>query len=197
MLDIAKTISELGTNVSRIIALGNHSECKELIALMDFDKTTDDVMIEAITLDNEGGQRIFSFAEHDDDQAAVTYATSTEGAYLYEPYPATMKAGAFKLLASKFGLNKLSGNTHLYSSDKAVEDFPGDRFKIERVIPYASKNIKRFKKEYPKISVAVRNFGISADNLRSKLGVSDGGDLRVIGVTNSSDDRLLLVLRRD
>jgi predicted RNA methylase len=197
MLDIAKTISELGTNVSRIIALGNHSECKELIAVMDFSNVSEEPTIEAVTLDNEGAQCVFSFAEHDDERLTINYATPTEGAYLYEPYPATMKAGAFKLLADRFKLTKLSGNTHLYFGDKAIEDFPGDRFKIERVIPYASKNIKRFKKEYPKISVAVRNFGISADNLRSKLGVSDGGDLRVIGVTNSSDDRLLLVLRRN
>jgi hypothetical protein len=197
MLDIVRTIAELGHDVARVIALGTHSECKELIAIMDFENPTKEVMIESVTLDNEGNMSLFSFKEDDEAQADVDYSFPNDGSYLYEPYPAMMKVGAFKLLAKHFKLSKLSGNTHLYWGNEVIDDFLGDRFKIEKIIPYASKNIKRFKKEYPKISVAVRNFGISADNLRSKLGVSEGGDKRLIGVTDKSDNKFLIVLKRD
>jgi hypothetical protein len=197
MLDIVRTIAELGHDVARVIALGTHSECKELIAVMDFENPTKEVMIESVTLDNEGNMSLFSFKEEDEAQADVDYSFPNDDSYLYEPYPAMMKVGAFKLLAKHFKLSKLSGNTHLYWGNEVIDNFPGDRFKIEKIIPYASKNIKRFKKEYPKISVAVRNFGISADNLRSKLGVSEGGDKRLIGVTDKSDNKFLIVLKRD
>jgi hypothetical protein len=64
------------------------------------------------------------------------------------------------------------------------------------VIDWQSKNIKRVKSEYAKIDVAVRNFGMTADALRAKLGVKQGGDRRLLGVTDRNEKRLLLVLRK-
>ncbi len=108
-----------------------------------------------------------------------------------------MKCAPYKLLSSQFGVKKLHPNTHLYTSSSPVDMFPGERWKIERVIPFASSELKRFSRKYPQINVAVRNFGWSADKLKAKLKVKDGGDKRLIGATITGDIKIMLVLCKD
>ena len=47
--------------------------------------------------------------------------------------------------------------------------------------------------QYPQINVATRNFMMSADDLRLKLKVKDGGDKRVFGCTILEGSRHLIV----
>lgn len=105
-----------------------------------------------------------------------------------------MKTGVFKLLASQYGLSVFHPNTRLYYSETAVEGFPGKRYRVIEALPYASKVIKRLKSRYPKAEVAVRNFGISADSLRSKLAIRDGGTVRIYGYTDHRGEPMLAIV---
>jgi hypothetical protein len=100
------------------------------------------------------------------------------------------------LLASRYGLNKLHNNTHVFFSAERIDAVPAEVWRVERIIAWQSKNIKRVKSEYPRIDVAVRNFGMTADALRAKLGVKQGGDCRLLGVTDCMGNKLMLVMRR-
>jgi hypothetical protein len=82
----------------------------------------------------------------------------------------------------------------LYTSQDIIIDFPGEIFKIEDIIPFSSKEIKKFSSQYSKINVATRNFIMSPDDLRRKLKIKDGGDKRVFGCTVSDDSRQLIVV---
>jgi hypothetical protein len=195
MLDISHTISELGDNVTRVIAIGTPSECKELVIVMDFRQTSVPT-IEAVTVLSDGTIRDMTFTNAEEHNASAAFANPSVGDYVYEPYPSVIKAGAFKLLSQRFGTSKPHANTHLYHSGQLATDFPGDAYTIEDVLPYSSKIIKGIKKQYPRISVAVRNFGISAAALKTQLKVSDGGDLRLIGVTGYDNERYMLILKR-
>ena len=53
--------------------------------------------------------------------------------YLYSPNASIMKAGCFAELATRFSLNQLAQNSHLFVSDKLVEDFPGRIFHVDAV----------------------------------------------------------------
>ncbi len=117
-----------------------------------------------------------------------------KGHFLYVPSPAVMKAAPVRLLSQRYSVDKLANNTHLYTSDTRRE-FPGETLEIIEVIQWQSKNIKRLKTRYPRISVTTRNFGMSADALRAKLGVKDGGNERLFAVTTADDKRLLLICR--
>lgn len=117
------------------------------------------------------------------------------GEYIYEPYPALMKSGAFKTIAAAYGVGIFHANTRLFHSAKIIENFPGNRYEIIEVMPYSSGVIKRFKKRYPAAGVAVRNFGMSAEALRAKLGIADGGSLRLYGITDSAGERLLILTK--
>ncbi|MDE5567329.1 MAG: class I SAM-dependent methyltransferase [Muribaculaceae bacterium] len=194
MLDISHTIGILKGCI-RVITLGNTTECKELIAVKDFDeKDNEPAVIDAVTL-VDGKIISFSYTNEEEHIAATpTYSLCASGEYFYEPYPSVMKTGASKLLANRYGLDAFHPNSRLYHSQNLVEDFPGTVFKIEKVIDFSSKFLKRFKNEYPKINIATRNFGMGAEELKKKLGVKDGGEKRLMGLCDNNNARKLIVL---
>jgi len=185
MLDITNLLRDL-PGARRIIALGSTTECKELIAVVDFradSMPVDEVPIEAVTLTDGKPASAISFTRSLEAKAEVAFAAPEIGKYLLEPYPSVMKAAPYNMLSRSFGICKIHPNTQLYVSDSVVDDFPGEAFKIEAVIPYESKHIKRLKSTYPQIQVTTRNFDVTADALRKKLGVKDGGERRLFAVT--------------
>lgn len=197
MLDVAHTIASLPVRPQRLICLGSTSECKEIVAVIDFENETTETIISAVSIHNKGTASIYNFLRSEEAAQAMPApgAPVKAGDYIYEPYPSLMKAGVFKLLARDYDLNIFTANTRLFYSETPKE-FEGERYKVMAVYPYASRIIKRFKKEYGKINVAVRNFGMTADALRRKLGVDDGGSLRVYGLTDNSGERLLVVVAK-
>lgn len=204
MLDISRTIAELGTAVTDIYLIGTTTECKELFAILRFgEEKVGDVNIHAVTLFGQDAWSEFPFTREQEAEAMANIAEKMpmSGDILYVPYPATMKAAPTKLLSSDFGLNKFHANTHLYfgAPSNPVENFPGEKLEIVEVIPWQSKNIKRFKSRFPNVMVSTRNFGMSAEALRKKLGVKEGGaeQLRLfgIGLGNDHTDKILIVAR--
>lgn len=194
MLDITQTLREL-PNATDIYVIGTVQECKELVIVSDFKSDSKCINIHAVTLTNT--QEIdLSYNILSEENASVRYNSPQVEEYIYEPYPAVMKAAPFKYLSQKYEVDKLHINTHLYTSKKRVIDFPGDIFKIECIIPFSSKEIKHFAKQYPQINIAVRNFFMSADELRKKLKVKDGGDKKAIGCTTTDGSKIILIVSR-
>lgn len=195
MLDISRLVEELEACV-HIYVLGTPTECKELFALVDFDhapQAKDDVIIDAVTV-SDGAESVFRCSRSEEMVADAVYGVPRAGDYVCEPYPAVMKAGAVRLVAQRYGLHKLAANTHAYFGIACPDGFPGEKRRVEQVLPYASKVLKRFRKDYPRIEVAVRNFGMSAEALRAKLGVGQGGGKRLLAVTDIANEKWLIVL---
>lgn len=188
MLDVTSVMRDL-PGITRVIALGSRTECKELIAIVDLTSDEavdiDDVPITAVTMADEGVESSIAFTRRQEADASMRLAVPEVGKYLLEPYPSVMKAAPYNLLSERFGVGKIHPNTQLYVADGPVDGFPGDSFLIEAVIPYESKYIKRLKSAYPQIQVTTRNFDVTADALRKKLGVKDGGKKRLFAVTCS------------
>lgn len=196
MLDISHTIASLSPTPTAVKAVGTNTECKELLIIVDFRQEVTETSIEAVTISKDGSSETFTFTQSDEKnapQSAVMTALN-EGDYIYEASPALMKTGAFKVVANRYRLSIFHPNTRLFASSSEVTDFPGSRYRVLKVVDYASKNIKRFASEYPTINVAVRNFGIGADALRAKLRVRDGGNLRLYGITDANNQRILIVV---
>ena len=194
MLDITSIINSLTPPPTRVIACGTATECKELIAVVDFKLLNQTPKIEGVTLPLDAE---FSFTQEQERLCGLPemIRLPKEGAYVCEAYPTVMKTGAFRLLAERFDLKMFHANTRVFYSDELKAEFPGNTYIILKVLPYASRVIKRFAKEYPQINIAARNFGMSADALRAKLGVRDGGDLRLYAVSDYRGERLLLVTK--
>lgn len=172
MLDISHTISEL-SNVVEVVVLGTPGECKELDVVIDFDMEVAEPLISAVTITAEDTIR-FNFTRSEEAAITPRYGLPRQGDYILEPYPAVMKAGAFRLLSERYGLQSVSANTHLWHSASVPDGFPGKCFLITDIQEFASKNIKRYTVSHPRVSVTVRNFDMSAEALRAKLRVRDG-----------------------
>ncbi len=99
-----------------------------------------------------------------------------EGVFLYEPNAAILKAGAYKLVAQRYGLQKLDPNTHLYLSDRLVENFPGRIWRIQLQMTNKNGGI-----EGGCANVITRNYPLTAEQLKKKLRLKDGGTAYVIG----------------
>lgn len=191
MLDITQTIRELEPYTEQVIALGTSTECKELVAICDLRKTVgSEPLIRAVTVGVDFISE-FCFTRSEEASATTLFGVPMAGDYIYDPYPAVMKTAPHKLLGYRFNVVKIGSNTHLWFSKELADDFPGNTFRILEVLPYMSKHIKRYSSRFPKVSVTARNFDISSDALRAKLGVSDG-PLRLFAV-NAFDGRKLLI----
>lgn len=197
MLDISDTCRNL-PGVTDIYAVGTHLECKEVVARVNLqiDHTTSVPTVHAITINNTGNASDIAFTVAEEDTATAPMATPHIGDTLYEPYPAILKAGAFNIFATKYGLSKIANNTHIYISDTLHADIPATGYLIADIVPWQSKYLKRLNKAYPVAQVAVRNFGMTADALRNKLSIRNGGDTRILGVTDANAVRHLLILKQ-
>lgn len=194
MLDIAHSVAALKPAPAAAIVLGTATECKELVLLVDFAGTQPHTLIEAVTLSGDGENSFtFTAQQEKDCKAPEAMPALAAGDYIYELSPAMMKAGAYRLVAERFGLKGFHPNTRLYGSHEPVDGFPGTRYRVTEVLPYASRVIKRFASAYPRINVATRNFSIGADALRAKLRVRDGGTLRLYGLTDARGEQILAV----
>jgi len=98
-------------------------------------------------------------------------------AFIYEPNAAILKAGAYKLVGARYGLQKLDVNTHLYTSERLVTDFPGRKWKIEQVV----RDRKDLPAELKQANVLTRNYPITPEQLKKKLHLRDGGTAYLIG----------------
>ncbi|WCL82365.1 SAM-dependent methyltransferase [Saprospira sp. CCB-QB6] len=169
MLDIQQALQQLGGRVRQVYILAWRNECKELLFEIGRElQASPQLQIEEIY-----PQRAFSFHFEliEEERAQVNYGPL--GSYVYLPHTALLKAGAFKLLAERYGLQKLAPNSHVYSSEEEVKDFPGRSFRLLRSIPYPSKASKKL--GLAKAQIISKNFGLTVEQLRKKLKIKQSG----------------------
>ena len=168
MLDISQAIKELSVFSLQwsvyVVAVKN--EVKEVLLLSGGKGTI-------TSIDLAEPEKAFVFTREEEQEALYTIH-HTPYTYLYEPSASILKAGAYKLVAQRFGLQKLDVNTHLYASDQLVENFPGRVWKIKS-------KIENQKSKIEQANVLVRNYPLTPEQLKKKLHLRDGGTGYVIG----------------
>lgn len=114
------------------------------------------------------------------------------GAYLYEPNAAVMKAGIFNALSQQFQIAKLAKNTNLFTADELHEDFPGRVFRIEAVHEFHPRKTAKELSHLANASIAVRNFPLSAEELRKTLKIKNGNACYLFGCTLWDGKKIIL-----
>ena len=185
LLDLSVGINEL-QNVKTIHIVAVNNEVKELLWILEkgYEDSINVVTVNIKPKKNES----FDFLLEDEQEAKVSYSDPLT--YLYEPNAAILKSGAFKSITKQLNLFKLHPNTHLYTLDKLIK-FPGRRFKIEKVLPY---NKKLLKKEFIyKANIAIRNFPVSVNQLKRDLNIKDGGNVFLFFTTNKIKNKVIII----
>lgn len=119
-----------------------------------------------------------------------------EQQFLYEPNASIMKAGCFSLVEQRFAITQLSVNSHLFVSKRDIQDFPGRKFTILAVSGMNKKELRTTKQGLTHANIAVRNFPLTAMQLRTKLNVQDGGNSYIFGTTTENNEHVILLAEK-
>jgi hypothetical protein len=190
LLDIQAGIQQL-THVKKVYVVSVNNECKEVLFLCER-KFSGVPQIEAVNLSEGRPAETFMFSL--DEERSLQSEFSDPLRYLYEPNASILKAGAFKTVGNRFGISKIQVNTHLYTADKLIEEFPGRRFIIEELVKPELSVLKKF---FPqgKANVTTRNYPLTAEALKKKSGLKDGGEAFLIGFSGRQK-KFLAVAKR-
>lgn len=184
MIDISQAERQLGV-VSDIYIVAVKGECKEVLFQVpnsEFQVPTEAAILHCLDIRSiSSTPSIFSFTRKDEESASCTFA-SEMATYLYEPNAALMKGGCFRLLSQQYGIQQLARNTHLYTSERLVDNFPGRVFRVMQPTVLNAKSIGNLVPE-GKAHVIARNHPLSADTLQKKLKLHEGGSRFIIAAT--------------
>lgn len=190
ILDITATIKELKyTKEIHIVSVQN--EVKELLFVLEKGYSNSP---EIITIDiHKSNAKKFSFNEAKERETISLYAAPLT--YLYEPNAAILKSGGFHSISNEYKLYKLQEHSHLYTS-KHLIDFPGRIFRIQKVIPYQKKSIKK-ELTMKKANITVRNFPKSVEQLRKETKLADGGYWYLFFTTLSNHKKVIIICEKE
>ncbi len=192
MLDLTRAQEQL-QSVEHTWVVSAGGEVKEVLLLFGATPAnTDEAPIEAVMLSANEVQ-LFSFRRSEERACAPLFSAPRR--YLYEPDAAILKAGAFKTFAVRYGLAKLHPHAHLYTSDTLVPEAPARRFVVEAVLRYDRRAVQQHLPER-KANVAVRHFPDTAERVRKRLGLSEGGNAYLFGTTTPDGQKILVLCRR-
>lgn len=190
LLDIQATVQDLAY-VTQVHVVAVNNEVKEVLYQLAQEAVAEPEIV-AVNLRADAEER-FSFYRSQEAQATITYSEPLR--YLYEPNAALMKAGAFKSIAAHYHLHKLHPNTHLYTSEQLVPNFPGRTFVCQVVVPYQKKAVRQHLTQ-PQANITTRNFPDSVATVRKKLGLKDGGDTYLFAAQLVNEKYSVIVVQK-
>lgn len=202
MLDLTAALRSLkGVIEAHIVSVSG--ECKELLLLMrgdaiaDNTPSFDECPIHCVDLN--GNQLASSSSDfiftRSSEAAAPLILANYIGTFLYEPNASILKAGAYKIICQRYPVQKLAADTHLYTSDRLIADFPGRCWQITDSATFAKKDLRRLLADNSAADLTVRGFPTSVATLRKQLHLREGGQAHLIATTFGSQ-RLLLRVER-
>ena len=187
ILDLKNTIREL-QNVKEIHIVALNNEVKEVLFLLE-KNYTNTIQIKTINIVKTENQYFdFDFNE----EVGSTYSEPLS--YLYEPNVAILKSGGFHQISKKLNLNKLHQHSHLYTSETLI-DFPGRVFKIEHVISYDKKKLKKLLPNN-KANITTRNFPKTVAQIRKETKVKEGGNTYIFFTTDVNNTHKLVICKK-
>ena len=176
MLDLTQAVMSLSQVNWDIHIVAIKNEVKEVLLLSGGTG-------QITTIDLAQKDQAFVFTREEEQHCGLDIRDGKLANYLYEPNAAILKAGAYKLVAQRFGLHKLDVNTHLYTSRQFIENFPGRVWRITE-----KQNLKQ-------ANVLTRNYPLTPEQLKKKLHLRDGGTAFVIGCRVAGKPTLLYAER--
>lgn len=220
MLDWRAVVQQLGC-VSELHIVSVKNECKELLVVVapeapllspqkgeDVSPQSEDNALTVYCI-NDDQQFIFSSSSFHivateessplwgDKRGAFSVDNKGAlGAFLLVPNASIMKAGCFPELARRYGVSPISANSHLFISPHSIEDFPGRQFEITAISSMNKRELRTTFSGISQANVAVRNFPMSAEQLRNRLRLRDGGNLYVFATTQEDGQHILFLCKK-
>jgi len=178
LIDLKYLVSVV-TNIFRIEIIAVKNDVKEVVIFLSNQKS-EKIICKCVNL--ESGESDFEY-QFNEEENAVSEFSEPEN-FIYIPNNTILKAGVFNLISEKFGLKKLHPNTHFYTSNEKIDNFPGRVFEMEVI---DAKQIK--KKE--QFNIISKNYPLKPEEIKKKYGLKDGGEHYLI-FTQSKKGKIIL-----
>jgi len=178
LIDLKYLISVV-PNIFRIEIMAVKNDVKEVIIFLSNQKS-EKIICKCVNLESREPDFEYQFNE---EENAVSEFSEPEK-FIYIPNNTILKAGVFNLISEKFGLKKLHPNTHFYTSNEKIDNFPGRIFEMEVI---DAKQIK--KKE--QFNIISKNYPLKPEEIKKKYGLKDGGEHYLI-FTQSKKGKIIL-----
>lgn len=166
LLDLQRAIDQLP--ISKIYIVSIKNETKELIVQLNPEDKINlyNPYVHCINL--ESGQPDFCYFWQEEKISPIP-SYSIPKSYLYIPNSSLLKSGAFKQLGIKFSIDKLHSNSHMYTSESKIENFPGRTFIL------IDKNFNPKKTSQKQFNIISRNYPLKPEEIKKKYKLVDGG----------------------
>ena len=204
MLDWREAVRQLPAQYTEVRIVSTGGECKELLLVLS------DKMKAPLRLVCINDEELFSidnlqFTIHNlwqqlefvnFEKLIFALADRAVNYFLYEPNASIMKAGCFAELCERFGVEAVAENSHLFVSPDFIESFPGRKFQISSISSMNKKSLRQTLQGVDRANISVRNFPLSAEQLRQRLHLKDGGEIYIFGTTTHKGDHVVLVCKK-
>jgi 16S rRNA G966 N2-methylase RsmD len=190
MLDITEAIRELG-KVTIVNIVSIKDECKELLFYVD-EKASENPEIICSELKDDGNSE-FKFDYQFEKILEIKIGKFSN--YIYDPQASIIKAGGFKSIADKYELIKLNANTHLYTSEQLINNFPGKCYEVISQLDFDLKTLKSELKN-KNFHLVFRNFPEDATKVSNKLNLKSGGDRYLFFYTDFDQKPQVIEVKR-
>ncbi len=197
MLDWHQTAEELDAACPgalreiHILATGN--ECKELLVVLSAKRSSHPITLHCVNDDTCFVTDAQEEKLHPSCPTLTHLGEIAEDSWLYEPNAAIMKAGCFSTLAQRFSIRALSANSHLFVANSHLPDFPGRQLHILRTSTTNKLQLREALKDIDRANITVRNFPMSAEQLRQRLRMADGGNHWIFASTIGRREHVIFI----
>lgn len=174
-----KYLTSVLLDIFRIDIIALKNDVKEVVVFLSKENTS---TITCNCINLESGESIFTFQFGEEENALAEYSEPEK--FIFIPNNSILKAGVFNLISERFGLKKLHPNTHIYTSNDRIKDFPGRIMEVEVI---DNKQIK--KKE--QFNIISKNYPLKPEEIKKKYSLKDGGDHYLI-FTQSKKGKIIL-----
>ncbi|EJL70490.1 class I SAM-dependent methyltransferase [Chryseobacterium populi] len=178
LIDLKYLVSVL-PGIFRIDIVALKNDVKEVIVFLN-NENSENISCNCVNL--ESGEPNFTFLFGDEENAKAEYSEPER--FIYIPNHAILKAGVFNLISEKMNVKKLHPNSHLYTFNEKINDFPGRIIEMEEI---DNKQIK--KKE--QFNIISKNYPLKPEEIKKKYNIKDGGEKYLI-FTQSKKGKIIL-----
>jgi len=177
LIDLQHLVSSL-KNISKIWIIAVKNEVKEV--LIHIKKTNKETEISCVNLQTSEPE--FNFTLNSEKHCKSEFSKPEK--YIFIPNNSVLKSGAFNLVSEKFGLKKLHQNTHIYTSEKVIENLPGRIFEVEEINPKDLKKGEQY-------NIITKNFPLKPEEIKKKYKLKDGGNDYLIFCSSDKSKHIL------
>lgn len=193
MLDYHKAIADLAC-VREVHIVGTKTECKELLFVMSRNSSNSPVRL-FCSIDGE----TLSLSLNDLELPVPIADTISEGMLVCEPSSCLMKTGAYGFICKEYNMKAIAQNSHLFvkeqDNDTRLDSFMRT-FVVKNITTMNKRDLRQAISGIERANIAVRNFPMSAPELRKRLKMKDGGTTYIFGTTDCHNHHIIIICER-